>query len=74
METDEARLPLLVTPMVAKVNFYYLIERARTRRERFLIVRRRKPEAIILGIDDFLSITGLGQDWVDDARKAAQQT
>jgi hypothetical protein len=74
MESDLHRLPLLLTPMVAKVNLYHLIERIRTRRERFMIVRRKQPDAIILGVEDFLSVAGLDQDWIKDAWTAHQRS
>jgi uncharacterized membrane protein len=42
-ETD--KMPVLVTPMVAKINFYQLIDRAKAG-ERFLIVKRKQPESL----------------------------
>lgn len=69
MVTRAAKVPKIVPALVARTQFGQILRRAKKNQERFVVDRRGEPQAVIMGIEDYL------RNFVKDqpALAAAQQ-
>lgn len=62
----------VVTALTARTQLGQILKRVKAR-ERFLIGRRGQPQAVLLGIDDFLQTFAPTPDWLEKSWKAAER-
>jgi prevent-host-death family protein len=61
-----------ITALMARTQLGQILRRVKSR-ERFLVGRRGQPQAVILGIDDFLETFAPAPDWLDKSWKASER-
>lgn len=69
---EQSKLPTVVTALTARTQLGQILKRVKDRRERFLIGRRGQPQAVLLGIDDFMEVFAPAPDWLEKSWKAAE--
>jgi prevent-host-death family protein len=62
-----------VSALTARTQLGQILKRVEAKRERFLIGRRGQPQAVLLGIDDFLETFAPAPDWLEKSWKAAER-
>lgn len=63
----------VVSALTARTQLGQILKRVKRRQERFLIGRRGQPQAVILGIDDFMQSFAPAPDWLERSWKAAEK-
>ena len=63
-----------VSALTARTQLGQILKRVKGRQERFLIGRRGQPQAVILGIDDFMQSFAPAPDWLERSWKAAEKS
>jgi prevent-host-death family protein len=66
-------IPRVVTALTARTQLGQILRRVKSRRERFVIGRRGQPQAVILGIDDFLETFAPAPDWMKESWRLAKR-
>ncbi|MGA3332562.1 MAG: type II toxin-antitoxin system Phd/YefM family antitoxin [Terracidiphilus sp.] len=64
---------IIVSALTARTQLGQILKRVKGRRERFLIGRRGQPQAVILGIDDFMQTFAPAPDWLEKSWRAAER-
>lgn len=64
LKTKGNQIPRVVTALTARTQLGQILKRVKSRRERFVIGRRGEPQAVILGIDDFLETFAPAPEWM----------
>lgn len=73
LKSNNKEIPKLVTALTARTQLGQILKRVKSSRERFLIGRRGEPQAIILGIDDFVETFAPAPDWLERSWKNAER-
>jgi len=73
LKEKDKEITRVVTALTARTQLGQILKRVKSRRERFVIGRRGQPQAIILGIDDFLDTFAPAPDWLKRSWKAAER-
>ncbi len=64
----------VVSALTARTQLGQILKRVQGRQERFLIGRRGQPQAVILGIDDFMQAFAPAPDWLERSWRAAERS
>lgn len=73
LKTQDKKIPTVVTALTARTQLGQILKRVKSRRERFVIGRRGEPQAVILGIDDFLETFAPAPDWMKMSWRLAKR-
>ena len=73
LKTKRNEIPRVVTALTARTQLGQILKRVKNRRERFVIGRRGEPQAVILGIDDFLETFAPAPDWMKESWRLAKR-
>jgi prevent-host-death family protein len=73
MKNNGDTIGTVVTALTARTQLGQILRRVKGRRERFLIGRRGQPQAVLLGIDDFMQTFAAAPDWLERSWKAAER-
>ncbi len=73
LKSKDKSVAVVVTALTARTQLGQILKRVKTRRERFLIGRRGQPQAVILGIDDFLETFAPAPDWLEKSWRGAER-
>lgn len=73
MKKQENPIGTAVSALTARTQLGQILKRVKVRRERFLIGRRGEPQAVLLGIDDFMQTFAPAPDWLEKSWKAAER-
>jgi len=73
LKTRDNEIPTMITALTARTQLGQILKRVGARRERFLIGRRGQPQAIILGIDDFIQSFAPAPDWMERSWRRAER-
>ena len=73
LKSKDKGVAITVTALTTRTQLGQILKRVKDRRERFLIGRRGQPQAVILGIDDFLETFAPAPDWLEKSWRAAER-
>ncbi len=63
----------MISALTARTQLGQILERVKTKNERFIIGRRGQPQAIVMSIEDYVDTVAPAPDWLkdiwEDARK-----
>jgi prevent-host-death family protein len=66
MKTQRNTLPKVVSALTARTQLGQILRRVKSSRERFLIGKNGEPQAVVMGIDDYVDIVAPAPDWLKD--------
>ncbi len=66
-------MPKVVSALTARTQFGQIIERVKNSQERFVVDRRGEPQAVIMGIEDFIRTIAPAPEVITAIRKEAQK-
>jgi prevent-host-death family protein len=73
MKTQQNTLPKVVSAPTARTQLGQILRRVKSSKERFLIVKNGEPQAVVMGIDDYIDTVAPAPAWLEsawaDARK-----
>ena len=66
MKTQQNTLPKVVSALTARTQLGQILRRVKSSKERFLIGKNGEPQAVVMGIDDYIDIVAPAPDWLKD--------
>lgn len=66
-------MPKVISALTARTQFGQIIERVKNSQERFVVDRRGEPQAVIMGIEDFIRTIAPAPEVITAIRKDAQK-
>jgi prevent-host-death family protein len=66
MKTQQNTLPKVVSAVTARTQLGQILRRVKSSKERFLIGKNGEPQAVVMGIDDYIDIVAPAPDWLKD--------
>ena len=66
-------MPNVISALTARTQFGQILERVKNNKERFVVDRRGEPQAIIMGIDDFIRTIAPPPVWLEELRAEAKR-
>jgi prevent-host-death family protein len=71
-------MPTIVSALTARTQFGQIMQRVKDKNERFVVGRRGEPQAVIMGIDDFIQTIApppsfLKAIWSESQRKGLNE-
>ena len=66
MKTQQNTLPKVVSALTARTQLGQILRRVKSSKERFLIVKNGEPQAVVMGIDDYIDTVAPAPDWLKD--------
>ena len=64
MKTQQKALPKVVSALTARTQLGQILRRVKSSKERFLIGKNGEPQAVIMGIDDYVDTVAPAPDWL----------
>ena len=70
---------IMIPALTARTQFGQILRRVRQSKERFVVGRRGQPQAVIMGVEEYLKTVGcavpiLEEIWKDSEAKGLQRT
>ena len=66
MKTQQNTLPKVVSALTARTQLGQILRRVKSSKERFLIVKNGEPQAVVMGIDDYIDTVAPAPAWLKD--------
>ena len=57
----------MVSALTARTQLGQILERVKSKNERFIIGRRGQPQAVVMSIEDYIDIVAPAPDWLKSA-------
>jgi prevent-host-death family protein len=57
----------MVSALTARTQLGQILQRVRTKNERFIIGRRGQPQAVVMSIEDYIDTIAPAPDWLKSA-------
>jgi prevent-host-death family protein len=73
MKTQQNALPKVISALTARTQLGQILRRAKSGRERFLIGKNGEPQAVVMGIDDYVDIVAPAPGWLNDVWAEAKK-
>lgn len=64
MKTQPKSTSTVVSALTARTQLGQILQRVKTRNERFIIGRRGQPQAVVMSIDDYIDTVAPAPDWL----------
>ncbi len=64
MKNQQNTTATVVSALTARTQLGQILKRVKFSKERFLIGRNGQPQAIVMGIDDFMDVVAPAPDWL----------
>lgn len=66
MKTQRKPASTMISALTARTQLGQILERVKTKNERFIIGRRGQPQAIVMSIEDYVDTVAPAPDWLKD--------
>jgi len=73
MKTQQNTMPTVVSALTARTQFGQILKRVQFSKERFLIGRNGQPQAVVMGIGDFMDVVAPAPDWLEKSWRASEK-
>ena len=73
MKTQQNTLPKVVSALTARTQLGQILRRVKSSKERFLIGRNGEPQAVVMGIDDYIDTVAPAPHWLKSAWATSQK-
>ncbi len=73
MKTQRKAPSTMISALTARTQLGQILERVKTKNERFIIGRRGQPQAIVMGIEDYIDTVAPAPDWLEKAWAEAKK-
>lgn len=67
MKTQPKTTSIMVSALTARTQLGQILQRVRTKNERFIIGRRGHPQAVVMSIEDYIDTIAPAPDWLKSA-------
>ena len=67
MKTQPKTTSTMVSALTARTQLGQILQRVRTKNERFIIGRRGQPQAVVMSIEDYIDTIAPAPDWLKSA-------
>jgi prevent-host-death family protein len=64
MKTQQKAVSTMVSALTARTQLGQILERVKTKNERFIIGRRGQPQAVVMSIEDYIDTVAPAPDWL----------
>jgi prevent-host-death family protein len=66
MKTQRKPASTMISALTARTQLGQILERVKTKNERFIIGRRGQPQAIVMSIEDYVDTVAPAPDWLQE--------
>jgi len=77
-KSNTGRIQNVISALTARTQFGQILRRVRDSKERFVVGRRGQPQAVIMGVEEYLKTVGgavpLEEIWKDSEAKGSSAT
>jgi prevent-host-death family protein len=67
MATQPKPASTMVSALTARTQLGQILQRVKTKNERFIIGRRGQPQAVVMSIEDYIDTVAPAPDWLKSA-------
>ena len=73
MKVQQNTTPTVVSALTARTQLGQILRRVKSSKERFLIGKNGEPQAVVMGIDDYVDIVAPAPDWLKNSWRVSEK-
>jgi len=73
MKAQQNTTATVVSALTARTQLGQILKRVQFSKERFLIGRNGQPQAVVMGIDDFMDVVAPAPKWLENSWRASKK-
>ena len=73
MKAQQNTMPTVVSALTARTQLGQILKRVKSSKERFLIGRNGQPQALVMGIDDYVDTVAPASDWLKNSWRISEK-
>ena len=73
MKAEQNTMPTVVSALTARTQLGQILKRVKSSKERFLIGKNGQPQAMVMGIDDYIDTVSPAQNWLKNSWRVSEK-
>jgi prevent-host-death family protein len=73
MKAQQNGTPTVISALTARTQLGQILRRVKSSKERFLIGRNGQPQAVVMGIEDYVDTVAPAPDWLTNSWRISQK-